>query len=236
MPLDSVSNNMARSQKGRSTSKKSIGRISRQSRVGTPFSSSKHTRNNRKTSKRSLSKQKQISLYDKLVLYLNDALSMENASMERLQSRIKQTKMQDSKQQLQHHLDETKEQQNRLKQLILNLGGKPTKDKTQLPIPSLPKTLLNIVKKYMTSAEIELKGTKEDAIVENAEIVIYDLLIQLLHEAKVEEDAESILTQSLNEEKSMAEWIKSTTPTMLTQLWPDIEASVTKKQMHDEEK
>ena len=51
---------------------------------------------------------KQISLNDKLVLYLNDALSMENASIQRLQSRIQQTRLQDSKQQMKHHLEKTK--------------------------------------------------------------------------------------------------------------------------------
>jgi ferritin-like metal-binding protein YciE len=40
--------------------------------------------------------------------------------MQRLQSRIKQTRLQDSKQQMEHHLEETKEQQNRLRQLISN--------------------------------------------------------------------------------------------------------------------
>jgi hypothetical protein len=40
--------------------------------------------------------------------------------------------------------------------------GKPTKDKAQLPIPSALKSLMNTLKRHMTSAEIELKGTKED--------------------------------------------------------------------------
>jgi hypothetical protein len=43
------------------------------------------------------------------------------------------------------------------------------------------------------------------------------------------------LTQTLDEEKSMAEWIRSDTPVMVTQLWPDIETSITKKEI-DEEK
>jgi ferritin-like metal-binding protein YciE len=47
--------------------------------------------------------------------------------MQRLQSRIKQTRLQDSKQQMEHHLEETKEQQNRLRQLISNRNGKPQK-------------------------------------------------------------------------------------------------------------
>jgi ferritin-like metal-binding protein YciE len=87
----------------------------------------------------------------------------------------------------------------------------------------------------MTSAEIELKGTKEDAIVENAEIVFYDMLIQLVHITNVEGEVVSVLTQILDEEKSMVEWIMSNTPVMLTQLWSDIEASITKKEI-DEEK
>ena len=226
---------MARNQKSRSTSKsRSSGRVGSQSRTGKTTSSSKNTRNNR-SSKSSSFQKKQISLNDKLVLYLNDALSMENASMQRLQSRIKQTRLQDSKQQMEYHLEETKEQQNRLRQLISNLDGKPTKDKAQLPIPSAPKSLMNILKRHMTSAEIELKGTKEDAVVENAEIVFYDMLIQLVHKFEVEGEAVSVLTQILDEEKSMAEWIRSNTPVMLTQLWADIEASITNREI-DEEK
>jgi ferritin-like metal-binding protein YciE len=87
----------------------------------------------------------------------------------------------------------------------------------------------------MTSAEIELKGTKEDVVVENAEIVFYDMLIQLVHKINVEREVVSVLTQILDEEKSMVEWIMSNTPVMITQLWPDIEASITKKEI-DEEK
>jgi ferritin-like metal-binding protein YciE len=192
------------------------------------------SKSRKRSSKRSSPQKKQISLNDKLVLYLNDALSMENASMQRLQYRIKQTRLQDAKQQLQHHLEETKEQQNRLKQLISNLGGKPTKDKAQLPMPSPPKSLLNTLKRHMTSTEIDLKGAKEDAIVENAEIVLYDMLTHLVQKTNIDGEAVSVLTKSLYEEKSMAEWIRSNTPIMLTQLWPDIEASVTKKEIDDE--
>ena len=81
----------------------------------------------------------------------------------------------------------------------------------------------------MTSAEIELKGTKEDAI------VFYDILIQLVHKTNVEGEVVSVLMQILDEEKSMVEWIMSNTPVMLTQLWSDIEASIIKKEI-DEEK
>ena len=42
-------------------------------------------------------KLKNITIQDKLALYLNDALSIENTTIERLQSRISQTRLQDSK-------------------------------------------------------------------------------------------------------------------------------------------
>ena len=158
---------MARSLKSKSTPKnKNSSEATSQSRISTVTSSShsKSARNTRRRSKRSLSQTKRVSLNDKLGLYLNDVLSMENASIQRLQSRIKQTRLQDSKQQLQLHLDETKEQQKRLRQLISNLGGKPTKDKAQLPILSPPRSLMNTLKRYMTSAEVDLKGAKEDAV------------------------------------------------------------------------
>ena len=106
-------------------------------------------------------KLKNITIQDKLALYLNDALSIENAAIERLQSRIRQTRLQDSKEQLQHHLKETREQQNRLKQLISTLGGKPTVDKGHLPIPSSSKSIENFLRKHMTDAEVELRGVKK---------------------------------------------------------------------------
>jgi hypothetical protein len=34
----------------------------------------------------------------------------------------------------------------------------------------------------------------------------------------------------------MAEWIRSNTPVMLTQLWPDIEASITMKEIDEKNK
>ena len=223
---------MARKQKSRSASRnKNSSETSNQSRISNISSSSrsKGAKNIKRSRKRSSSQKKRISLNDKLGLYLNDALSMENASIQRLQSRIKQTRLQDAKQQLQLHLDETKEQQKRLRQLISNLGGKPTKDKAQLPVMSPPKSLMNILNRHMTSAEAELKGAKEDAVMENAEIVFYDMLTHLLQKANVDGEAVSVLTQSLYEEKSMAEWIRSNTPIMLTQLWPNIETSITKQ-------
>ena len=51
---------------------------------------------------------KQVAPKHKLILYLNESLSIENIGVQRLQSQIKQTKMLNAKQRLQLHLDETR--------------------------------------------------------------------------------------------------------------------------------
>jgi ferritin-like metal-binding protein YciE len=188
---------------------------------------SKQTKRRRNVSSR---KGKEITSSEKITLYLNEALSMENAAVERLKLRIKQTKIESVKQRLQLHLEETREQQNRLKQLISDVGGKnPTKDKAQLPIPWATKTMAKMIGRMMTSAELELKGTKEDAVIENAEIVLYDMLMQLVERMGIT-NAISVLNQSLSEEKAMAEWIRTNAPDVLMQLWPEIEASIAKRE------
>ncbi|MFL6375906.1 MAG: ferritin-like domain-containing protein [Nitrososphaeraceae archaeon] len=174
-------------------------------------------------------KAKKLTPNQKLILHLNEALAIENAAVQRLQSRIKQTRMENVKQRLQAHLEETKRQQDRLKQLISDLGNgqknAATKDKAQLPIPTPPKSLTNVFGRMMTSAESELIAAKEDAIVENAEIILYDMLTHLAERMNAA-NAIAILSQSLSEERSMADWIKTNMPDMIAQLWPEIEASI----------
>ena len=174
-------------------------------------------------------KGKRLTSAQKLTLYLNEALAIENAAIQRLQSRIKQTKIENVKQRLQAHLEETKKQQDRLKQLISGLGNgqksAATKDKAQLPIPTLPRSLTNMFGRMMTSAESELIAAKEDAIVENAEIILYDMLTHLAERMNAA-NAIPILSESLSEERAMADWIRTNTPDMVAQLWPEIEASI----------
>ena len=189
---------------------------------------SKHTK--RRRTNASSTKRKEVTPSEKITLYLNETLAMENAAVERLQLRIKQTKIESVKQRLRLHLEETREQQNRLKQLISDVGGKnPTKDKAQLPIFSVPKTMAKRIGRMMTSAELELKGAKEDAVIENAEIVLYDMLMHLVEKMGIT-NAISVISQSLSEEKAMADWIRTNAPDILMQLWPEIEASIAKRE------
>lgn len=174
-------------------------------------------------------KGKRLTPNQKLILHLNEALAIENAAVQRLQSRIKQTRIEKVRQRLQVHLEETKGQQDRLKQLISDLGNgqknASTKDKAQLPIPTPPKSLTNLFGRMMTDAESELSAVKEDAIIENAEIILYDMLTHIAERMNAT-NAIDILLQSLSEERSMADWIKTNMPDMVAQLWPEIEASI----------
>jgi ferritin-like metal-binding protein YciE len=69
---------------------------------------------------------------DKFIDHLNEILSAENAAIERLERRILETPIPDSKKLLHQHLQEEKEQQRRLMDLISSYGKKPTDSKADL--------------------------------------------------------------------------------------------------------
>ena len=64
--------------------------------------------------------QQENNVANKVQQYLNEILSVENAALDHLQSRVEETTISDVKQQLKQHLEETKAQQDRLKQLVTN--------------------------------------------------------------------------------------------------------------------
>ena len=195
----------------------------------------------------------------KIVQYLNDALSMENASEERLQLRLQETIVDDTRIQLQDHLEETRNQKDRLKQIITSHGGEPTDAKAELP--TLKPNTVDLVRDNVTSpstansadkggspdlqnnnnnssvssivketdnvrlvAERELIQTERDAIIENAEIVKYKILMEIAKRVGAM-DAVPVIGQNLKEEEQMANWIIANTPNMLRRLWAQIEVS-----------
>ena len=163
----------------------------------------------------------------KFILELNGVLAMENAGIERLQTRIEEVTLQQAKQRMQHHLQESKEHQKRLQQLISNIGGSPTQERLGLPLPSYPQSMMEMMNKSMTKQEWELKKAEEDMIVEDAEVICYDMLIQ---KAKMAGGAFLTtieqLSQNRKDEASMVDWIKTNSPGMLAELWPKIQSAV----------
>jgi ferritin-like metal-binding protein YciE len=154
-------------------------------------------------------------LHDKFLLYLNSSLAMENAALERVQRRVQQTILDDTRQQLQNHLEETKQHQDRLRQLITKLRGSLTTEKGQLPIAMPPDSIRNVMHPSMTSAEQELMQSVEDTIVESAEIIGYNLLIQMAGKMNNMADAIPPLRQRLYKEEKMFGWLRANAPAML---------------------
>ncbi|MBD0359501.1 MAG: DUF892 family protein, partial [Nitrososphaeraceae archaeon] len=89
-----------------------------------------------------------------LIEHLNEALSTENASIDRIISRIDQTPIQEVKQKQKQHLGETHIQKSRLERIITQLGGKPTDSKADLPtsMQSTTMTMRKILAKTAESA------------------------------------------------------------------------------------
>ncbi len=163
----------------------------------------------------------------KFILDFNAALAMENAGVERLQTRIEEASLPEAKAQLEHHLQESQEHQKRLQQLISTIGGEPTQEKIGLPLPSYPQTIFQKMTNLATKQDIELKKTEEDMIIENAEVACYLMLIGKAQIAGGSfQNAIEPLSLNLKDEQNMVDWIKTNSPGMLSQLWPKMQSAI----------
>ncbi|MGE5781307.1 MAG: DUF892 family protein, partial [Nitrososphaerales archaeon] len=163
--------------------------------------------------------------------HLNEILSIENAAIERLERQILETPIKDSKNLLQQHLLEEKEQQRRLIDLISSYGKKPTNSKADIiSLHSLINEARDKMKKdnvtrtkdtniitkistaihdndnninntIMTPEESKILNTKEDVLVKNEEISAYKTLLKI-DEGAMSKDAINILKQNLQEKES----------------------------------
>ena len=182
---------------------------------------------------------------NKFIDHLNEVVSIENAAIERLERRIQETAIQDSKKILQQHLQEEKEQQRRLIDLISTYGKKPTDSKADLiSLHSLTKEARDKMKKdnvdsgndtnttkisstihdsnninntMMTPEEAEILNTKEDALIKNNEISAYKTILKI-DKGVIGKDVIDILKQNLQEKESMYDRIKSSESKMLNEL------------------
>ena len=177
-----------------------------------------------------------IQLLSDLVEKLNEALSTENASADRIISRIDQTPIEEVKQKLKQHLKETHNQKNRLRRIITRLGGKPTDAKADLSLSfvsntmpmgnNFPKTVKSKTEdnglEDSMPEEYELVQMRRDFALKHDELVAYDSLIRTMQMTDTPRQHEniSLLEKSMQEEESMAYWYKIHTPLILDNLWP----------------
>jgi ferritin-like metal-binding protein YciE len=164
---------------------------------------------------------------DKFVEYLNEILSAENAIVERLNKRIQETQFEESKKTLQQELQEETNQQNRLKDLISEYGGRPTNSKAELLSLNLAtgqtiditdnstesddkisSTLQSNDNNHNannrnvmdTQIQSEILRTKEDAMIKNAEILGYKMILKICEKINARK-AMNILKKNLEEKE-----------------------------------
>jgi adenylate cyclase len=182
-----------------------------------------------------------------LVERLNEVLSIENISVDRITSRISQTPIQELNRRLKQHLEETYLQKGRLQRIITELGGKPTYAKADLSRLAQPATII-MKKRSIKTAESKKEGNvrdnsipeeeelvriKQDRIIEFNELEGYKSLIQTMQTMDMPQQHEIalLLEQSVQEEESMAYWYKIHEPLVIDKLWPKmIHASIRRGQ------
>ena len=186
----------------------------------------------------------QADINSKFVEFVNEAYAAENAAIDRINSRIEETPFPEMRQRLEHHLQETISQQNRLSQIIFKLGGEPTDAKAHLPELKPPMTLLlkktieNTVKSITDDSkgenplpeELELLRIKQDIGIEGYEIITYKTLIEMTQRIPgIDADLfVPLLKHNLDEEIGMQNWCMNNLPKVVNKLLPTIISAISK--------
>jgi ferritin-like metal-binding protein YciE len=193
---------------------------------------------------------------DKFVKYLNEILSAENAVVERLNKRIQETAFEESKKTLQHELQEEMNHQSTLRNLISEYGGRPTNSRAELLSLSLASdqtiditnnsaesdnkirsTLQSNDKDNANSSNLldiqmqsEILRTKEDAMIKNAEILGYKMVLKICEKIKARK-AINALKKNLDEKELTYTKLIDLVSKMINQAYDD---SNKKKYQHRE--
>ena len=149
---------------------------------------------------------------------LNLALSYENAAVDRLENRISESIDPEVKEKLNHHLGQTRGQQDSLKERIKVLGGVAILEKGKLPIPEPPQSLKAMIESGSSPNEKEIWESLNDLIMERAEAIMYEGGIQALRLLKADKKTIKALEKILKEEKAFANWLQKNNPRIAKRL------------------
>ena len=153
---------------------------------------------------------------------LNLALSYENAAVDRLEKRLSESIVPEVKQKIKDHLEETKQQQERLRERIKALGGgvgmEPISEKGQLPIPQPPQKLKIMIESSSSDKEREVWESLNDLIIERAESIMYKGGIQALELLKADKKTIKVLEKNLKEEEAFGDWLEKNNPKIAKRL------------------
>jgi len=153
---------------------------------------------------------------------LNLALSYENAAVDRLEKRLSESIVAEVKQKIKGHLEETKQQQERLRERIKALGGgvgmEPISEKGQLHIPRPPQKLKSMIESSSSDKEREVWESLNDLIIERAEAIMYKGGIQALELLKADKKTIKVLEKNLKEEEAFGDWLEKNNPKIAKRL------------------
>jgi len=149
---------------------------------------------------------------------LNLALSYENAAVYRLEKRLSETIDAEIKERLGRHLVQTREQQGRLKDRIIVMGGEPISESGRLPIPEPPQSLKSMIEAGSSTNEREVWESLNDLIIEKAEAIMYQGGIQALELLNTEKKTIKALQKNLKEEEAFAKWLEKNNPRIARRL------------------
>jgi ferritin-like metal-binding protein YciE len=171
---------------------------------------------------------------------LSLALSYENAAVERLEKRQQESIVPEVKQKINQHLQQTKEQQQRLKDRINALGGLgmlPISEKGRLPIPEPPRSLKIMIESNSSDKEREVWESLNDLIIERAEAIMYRGGIQALELLRADRKTIKALEKNLKEEQVFGDWLEKNNPKIAKKLMAmQIHDKKQKKKKKKEEK
>lgn len=151
---------------------------------------------------------------------LNLALSYENAAVDRLEKRLSESIVPEVKEKIKRHLDQTKQQQERLRERIkaLGMGMEPISEKGRLPIPKPPQNLKIMIESNSSDKEREVWESLNDLIIERAEAIMYRGGIQALELLKADKKTIKVLEKSLKEEEAFGDWLEKNNPKIAKRL------------------
>lgn len=159
---------------------------------------------------------------------LNLALSYENAAVDRLENRLSKCIVPELKEKIKHHLAQTREQQKRLQERVLALGGEIISEKGRLPIPEPPQSIKVLIESRSTDNEREVWESLNDLIIERAEAIMYRGGIQALELLEADKKTIKTLEKILKEEQAFGDWLEKNNPKIAKRLMT--------KQLVDEKK
>ena len=151
---------------------------------------------------------------------LNLALSYENAAVDRLEKRLSEGIVPEVKEKIKRHLNQTKQQQERLRERIkaLGMGMEPISEKGRLPIPEPPQNLKIMIESNSSDKEREVWESLNDLIIERAETIMYRGGIQALELLKADKKTIKALEKNLKEEEAFGDWLEKNNPKIAKRL------------------